>query len=511
MRTGAGIALTALCAAAIALPAAMTINADVAWYTQAVRQWAEGAVLYADIGDTNLPAIYLLHRLAFEIATLAGFPGGQGQGDYYALLALFGLLLLGVVLLARRLLRDVPELTLDAKAAVVFGFPVVAALSGLGNFAEREHWMLAALLPHALCLYRLQIGVPAPRRLAIAAALLAGLFALLKPHFLLPYLLLELYLAVRRRDARLPFRPENLIAAALYIGLLGLQALAFPAYFTEVLPLVREAYGAYAFGWFLGFGRVDVWLPCALSLIFLILVPRLLPRPAAELARLLFVAALAFALNYLLQQKGWYYQFVPALAYCVLGGGLIAVCLLRARRHLLAAGLAALLPALLLYVTAQNLANYWNYRGEVVALEELLRSQEERSLLHLSTAMAPAIQSAVLSHAEWVYDQPQLWMLPAFYQARFHGGTAPAPRPPDQQPPSEAAFFQGVIAAFIEGRPQVVSVVSSSRPPALWQRDFDFLSYFQQDPAFAARWRDYEVAARSETHTFYVRRDKDSN
>ncbi|MEX0921646.1 MAG: hypothetical protein WD489_05665 [Rhodovibrionaceae bacterium] len=506
MKAGAGIALTALCAAVAALPAAMTINSDVAWYMQAVRQWAGGDRLYIDIGDPNLPAIYLLQRMAFEIAALFG-EAGQGQGDYFALLGLYALLLLAVSLFARRLLRDLPELERSAKTALVFGFPLIAGLAGLGNFAEREHWMLAALLPHALCVYRLQLGSPAPRSLSLTAALLAAVFALLKPHFLLPYLLLELYLALRLRRLWLPLRRENLIAAAVYLLALGLQALAFPAYFTEILPLVRESYGAYAFGWFLGFGRIDVWLPCALSLAFLILAPRLLPRAAAELAQILLVLALAFALLYLLQQKGWYYQFIPALAYSTLGCCLIAVCLLRARRHLLAAGGALLLPLLLLYVSAHSLTNYWNYRAEVIALARLLEGQEDRSLLHLSTAMTPAIQAAVLSHARWTYSQPQLWRLPAFYQTRFNDGIAPPPRPLDAQSPSEAAFFRDVIAAFTDSPPRVVSIAASESPPALWERDFDFLAYFLQDPDFAAIWQDYEAVETSAGHRFYLRRE----
>lgn len=502
---GAGIALTVLCAAGAALPAAMTINADVAWYTQAVRQWAGGAELYIDIGDPNLPGIYLLHRLAFEIASLGG-DLTQGQGDYHALLGLFALLLLSVTLFAQRLLRGVPELPQAAKATLVFGFPVVAVLAGLANFAEREHWMLLAILPHALCLYRLQIGCPAPRGLAVAAAILAAVFALLKPHFLLPYLLLEGYVALRRRSLWLPLRRENLIAAAVYLLALGLQALAFPAYFTEILPLVRETYGAYAFGWFLGFGRIDVWLPCALSLVFLVSAPRLLPRPTAELARILLFLALAFALNYLLQQKGWYYQFVPALAYSVLGGALIAAGLLEARRHMAAAGAALLLPLLLLYVSAHRLADYWSYRSEVLVLAELLEEQDDRSLLHLSTAMAPAIQAAVLSHARWTYSQPQLWRLPVFYQARFNGGAAPPPRPPGAQSSSEATFFQDVVTAFTADPPRVVSVVASDSPPALWERDFDVLAYFLQDPKFAALWQDYEAVRTTARHTYYLRR-----
>lgn len=515
----AAIVVTGLCAAGAALGAWLPLNGDVAWYVQAVRQWAGGDRLYVEIGDPNLPGIYLLHRLAYELASLAG-PLGEGQRDVILFFALFGLLLLAVTLFAGRLLARVEGLPAAARWTLVLAFPVISSISAIGNFGEREHWFLVAFLPQVLCLYRLQIGQPAGRGAAAAAALLAAAFALLKPHFLIPYLLLELYVALRLRRPLAPLRAENLIAATAYLLAMAALALAFPSYLSEVLPWVRATYGAYSGGWGLGFGRADVYLPCLLAVALLAAAAAARQRPAAELTRILFVAALAFALLYLLQRRGWYYQFLPALAYSVLGGSLLfAVLFSRFRKRMpasgegLAAGLAAaagLLPALLLYLAAVDFSLYHKPRPATVQLTALLRGQQERSLLHLSTAMSPAIQAAVASHTTWVYSQPQLWRLPVHYQRRFNDGAAPPPRPPEEQSASEAAVFREVVASFVEERPKVVTVVASESPPALWGQEFDFLAYFGQDPGFAAAWQDYEPWGDIPGHKVFLRREGSS-
>jgi hypothetical protein len=521
MKAAGGMALTALCAAGFLLVAQLPMNADVAWYIQATRQWAAGQALYLEIGDVNLPSVYLLNRLAYEIATFFG-PLGQGQGEYLALLALFFLLVLGVSAFADRLLRDLPDLSPIVRRTLVFGLPAIATLAALGDFLERDHWMLPALLPHALCLYRLQLGKPAPLRLSTAAAVLAAVAALLKPYFLIPYLLLEAYLALRRRDLYLPLRPENFISGGVYLAGMGAMVLAFPAYFTEVLPLAQDAYRAYAYHWFVGFARSDVFLPCGLSLLLLLLAGRAAPKAAAELARMVFALALAFAASYLAQKKGWYYQFVPALACAVLGGAVLltaALCeelLPRLRRGpaallsgrgllaALAAGLAFLLPLHLAYLTQLDLRTRGTYSADVVTLAEILSEAPDAGYLNLSTAINPAFPAATLAHAHWVYGQSTLWALPVHYQPRYTGGKTVPPRPPAKQSRDERAFFDGVVEAFTTGRPRVVTVYRGVAP--LMRRDFDFLAYFLQDPAFAEAWEDYAPAGRIAQHEVYIRK-----
>lgn len=526
MKLGTVLALTALCAVGVSLAGVLPLNPDVAWYVQATRQWAAGQQLYVEIGDINLPSVYLLHRLAYEIAALGGRLQG-GQGDYHALLGLFGLLLLAATLLARHILHPVQSLPAAARATLVFAFPVVAVLAALGNFLQREHWILVALLPHALCLYRLQQGAPPSRGLAMTAAVLAAAIALLKPHFLLPYLLLEAYVALRRRSPRLPFRTENLIAAAIYLAGAGGMALFYPSYFAEILPRAQDAYPAYSHGWFVILARSDVYIPCGLALLLLALAGRLTSRPTAELARLLLILALAFAASYLVQQKGWYYQFVPALAYSVLGSAVLLAAVLseqllpRLRRGLaapftksglafgFAAGLAALLPLHLAYLTQLELRGGWTYGEDVRALVGLLEEDPDGGYLNLSPAIHPAFPAATLAHARWVYDQPSLWELPRHYRPRFNDGKIVPPRPPAKQSAKEHAFFRGVVEAFVTQRPLVVSIVDPEAPPQLWERDFDFLAYFLQDPGFAAAWEDYEPWGRIPNHRVYLRKGGD--
>ena len=272
-----------------------------------------------------------------------------------------------------------------------------------------------------------------------------------------------------------------------------------------------------------GLCRHQQQLILLLALLLLLAAGQAASKPAAELARTLFALALAFAVGFLVQQKGWYYQFVPALGAAVLGGTVLCTALLadnllpRLRRGLgavverrgliagVVAGLAFLLPLHLAYLTQLDLRTQSSYDNRVTTLAGLLAEAPEAGYLNLSPELAPAFPAATLAHARWVYEQPQLWGLPVYYQPRFNGGAVVSPRHPSQQSDRERAFYEGVVEAFLRERPRVVTV-RVGEPLPLLRQPFDLLGYFLQDPGFADAWRDYGLWGEIEGHEVYLRK-----
>ena len=141
----------------------------------------------------------------------------------------------------------------------------------------------------------------------------------IKPHFALAIACAVAVCALHRRSWRLLFVLENWIAAAIAVAY-GISVVVFyPAFLTDVMPLVA-----------------DVYLPVRLSLVQSLLDTAVVLWAAAVLMILLLrrgtgfhpvfavmlTASAGFAAAYVVQGKGWPYQSYPMLALALIALGL---------------------------------------------------------------------------------------------------------------------------------------------------------------------------------------------
>lgn len=148
----------------------------------------------------------------------------------------------------------------------------------------------------------------------------------MKPHFALVPIALELWLASKLRRSWQPFRPE-VIALLLVATLYAAAILLFtPDYLRVTVPLARLAYGAFSPP-FSSLIIYQFWTPAwLLAAVALLSARRIVPTDAQAS----IVAALALALVYFAQGKGFLYHALPVTAmlgwslWCVLvrGNGL---------------------------------------------------------------------------------------------------------------------------------------------------------------------------------------------
>jgi hypothetical protein len=241
-------------------------------------------------------------------------------------------LALSAAIMARAGLEDQIERFLIMGAIVTMLLPRF-------DFSEREHIAFLLMLP-VLVLAGARGGVGRiPFWLVATAGVAAGVASAIKPHLILAMLVPAVWLVVRARSVKPAFAPENLIAASVFGGFLGLVIIAYPAYFATIVPMEMDTY-------------IHVRQPPA-TLLFdplfvtaaaLIWLTYLLRRrdSTARMTIVFLLSALGFALAYIEQGKGWRYQFLPCLSLVVLAFGLEVVPqlpgLLRARRPLAALG-----------------------------------------------------------------------------------------------------------------------------------------------------------------------------
>jgi len=467
---------------------------DVAYYTTAAIELARGARLYHEIGDVNAPPIYWLHGLAHRLAGASGLPDAAAP-------ALLLLLFAAAVLLWCAALAP-------AAGAPPWSLPLLAAALGfpaLSSFAEREHWFLVALLPYLFTLAAVARGTAVPGRASLAAAALAGAFALLKPpYFLLPILAAELWLALRcRRLASLWRREVWAAAGAFLLGVL-LIVLLHPAYVERVLPQAFAYYASLAQPLGEMLGQRGVWLPLALLLAGAALA---FARPGGSaLAGAAAASALGFALAFFLQAKGFPYQWLPVLVL----GSLVAPLLVAAlpwRRALLAA------PLLLLslwtgYIAWQQVRGRESAWPESRALQDFFQrsaATAERPLgvFALAPELYPLFPAVTLAGASWRNTESHLWQLDGLYRR------TPAPaggfRQPAEQSAEERALRLALVGRFLLTAPDIVAVYRGSGRPTIGGSDFSYLDYYLSDPAFAEAWRAYRLRQRIGDYDLYGR------
>ena len=468
---------------------------DVAFYTTVARELAAGATLYGEIGDVNPPAIYWLHGALLAIGSATGLE------DRAALVLAFGVTAAGVLLWSARLLRPVaPRLALLLP-------PLLAAavtFAALGVFGEREHWAVLLLLPHLAATAALAAapdpgGAPS-RRAALAAALLAGLACLLKPPYLLLTLLLpELWLAWRRRRLGSLWRGPALAAAAAFAAGAALLLLAHPAYLARVLPEALEYYAALGRPLAELLAPRGIWLPLALLAWALALAGR--GVMAGSVAAPFLWAAVGAALAFLLQGKGFAYQWLPVLVFA-LAGALALLTEARGRARLLALPLL-LLPAWIGYLGWQQVRGGETAWPEARALAAVLRPGER--VFALNPELFPLFPAVTLAGASWLSPESHLWQLDGLYRRQPAPGEPGGFRPPARQDLAEAAQRRRLVERFLQSAPDLVAVYVGQGRPTIGGSAFAYLDYLLADPDFAAGWRGYRLAQRIGDYDLYRR------
>jgi hypothetical protein len=466
------------------------MNGDASWYVYVAGRLLEGDRLYVDLIDTNPPLILWLNMgivgaaRAIGVAPLAAFRAG--------VFALIGVSLA----LSWRTSRGVPEVLRQASLAT-FGYMLFV---GVGPaFGQREHLMMALVLPYAYAASAEARGERTPRRLAVVTGLMAGLGFALKPFFVPAALAVELILAARR-GPRVWIRPQALAMGVVGI-VYGVLLLILTPQYLDVARRFAPLYPAHnpmgstlvANSWRLlvVVGSTGLaWGVCR--------------RCARGWAEVFLLLDLWLTVAVYLTGKGWDYHWFPsmALSWAMVLGALAMIISgwEGSRRRLvvaLGAGLALIAPALALLETASRLPD--RETGRVVRS----RTNPGDAVFVLSPWLHKAFPMVMDSGVTWGHRYPMLLSIAAFYPeesweaGRYHAlGAMSEP---------ERRFLGEVSADFLRSRPALLLV--DDDPPTPLHRGFRYLDYFALDPAFTQALGEYEYFKRTPSFVVYRRRD----
>jgi hypothetical protein len=360
----------------IAVLAQRPPSGDVAWQLWIGRELSNGASLYRDVIEINPPLWFWLGVPIVRIAALLHLSGT-------AMLVIWLGICAGVSLAFVRKLSPTEWPFLGTVLALVF---FVAGISATG---QREQFTLITVTPYIFLCARRVCGKSVELPLALAIGAWAALGLCLKPYFVMLPLLMEAWLA-RREGLRL--RPELVAIAAIAIAYAATVAIIYPEYWSTVLPLVRQNYGAYEIPLTSLILSAPVLISLYGSLALLFMTPR------SDESKALAVAGLAFLLCYLIQAKGWRYQGFPAIG-CFVTVSALAI------RQLPSAALGAL--ALFYTLATTNSQESHVYAPTMAATRDLKAGS---SILVLSAYADPAWPMVEIRQFRWSSPYMFLWM-----------------------------------------------------------------------------------------------------
>jgi hypothetical protein len=362
-------------------------------------------------------------------------------------------------------------------------------LPALRDFGQREHVMVMLIMPW---LIGELITTPTSKRGQILSAAVAALGICLKPHFVVFPLAVTLLSLGRQRSLRPVFSIANMTMLTVGLAYVSFVVLFHPAYFTKIVPIAREVYGAYGTTFGVVFSRVELEILLLLPAVFLVIKCHYRTE-----ACLFAVVALAGLASYFLQGTGFGYHAIPFRAFVIL-----ACCFVVLKNPLFTPGaIFALIAAALLMSNSIARGFYKN-----TAVQQIAHVAKELgtvdSLFVMTSHVSAGPSAAIASGSRWTSRYPANWLIPGALN-----------RLDNTNCESETETCARLQAIAASNRADNISDIASSRPDLLvFDRrsgyfdtpHFSWETFMNEDPAWADVFNEYTKLGESHRFSYYV-------
>jgi hypothetical protein len=472
------------------------VRPDIAFLLYAAERVIDGARLYVDVVEINPPLIIALNIPAVLLARLLGV----SEILVYRLgftVTLCGELALAWRCLGRALAGESERIRYPLLVLLAFIlFPLSAQ-----DFGQREHLMLALVLPWLLSAAGRMEGREPGRWEAGLLGALAGMGFALKPHFLPLWPAVEIVVHRATRSRYRLLTSENIAIATVLLVYGIVVLLATPAYLHLVVTL-GPLYGSFLRDSFL---HLLVTGPGA-SLIWLAILSWAALHGRAGHPRVWTAVAVGVAACFLgaaLQQKGLRYHFYPAFALAVFLLGLVSgdvrMPLASVVQRIYRIVALSLVVTSMLVVAVENVGQALHRtpspdEAGVWRLVEKVRAGARGESIfvfsyHIGSAFPLVNYAGVRSASRF----PQLWILAAAYRDELAASSPLHFRGPRTMTAAERYLNQAVFEDLRDQKPAMLLVLRNARDvPENGYRRLDYLAYFGRDPRIAAILERYQ-------------------
>lgn len=486
----------------------LPLHPDTGWVFYVVNGLLDGKILYADILDTNPPLVYYLTLPSVWLARTIKWPAMVCFYSY-----IFFVMALAMGLCHRILKNNVGTFPLPVRQTLLLVLLFLFTIEIRLFFGKHEHVMLMLVIPYIFAAAGQAVGKPLHWPSGFLVGILAGIGFMTKPFYLLPWLMIELYLFFVHKQRQRWRSPENagiFLAVLLYGLYLGLDGR-----FLRYIPTLLEAYTNIKRP-FIGVLFRHLYIGVAAIIAVQIVKPQ---TPADRVLRqILLIVTVGFFAAGLYQQKNWYNHFYPAKAGAVL---LITFVILRAAAKKPLAwqqGIALALTFLLFFQAvppvvaganrlsttlqtdlvsgpnpfkAVGLFHTLSFKPDFAEIVGLVEQHTEAQdyIVQFGSTPYPAFPLVNYTHTRWSLPFTDLWPLTGLYRGRQSFRTIP------EMDETEKYLMEAAVSEMVAHPPKLVLVLDRT--------NFDYIGYFSQDPRFAELWSNYVLL--TQLTVFHIR------
>ncbi|MEK6730785.1 MAG: hypothetical protein AABY34_01185 [Pseudomonadota bacterium] len=486
-------------------------NADAIWLLQATQQLLQGKHYYTDFIETNPPMILYLYMPAQFMAKIFSMDVYTAFRLY--LYGLIALSLFGCSMILKQIIPKTDTLT-HGLFMVMLAF-VLMTLSAY-SFSEREQFAVIFTLPYFLWVaLRLTHNTPT-RSASFIVGLFAGLGFALKPYFLPPLILTELYFILKQKNLLSWMRIETLTIGGVFIVYLISIFIFTPEYLYKILPLVNHFYlNAQPFPASEMLGNM-LFVFCAAAIIFyLFLWPQLHYR---ALATTLWLALIGYLIAYLIASRAWFYHLLPALSFATLLFTLFLSesfsTLLRTHRHqkkiyrkqiilIVCSVFFITFMPLLRTVVFQSFASLKRLSPNIQNAQRIVHFYNDGKPIYVFTdSLLTHAYFTSYAHAESASRFPALF----FMAGVLHQS---------EKTQTKTIALQQEMIDFIvndlqKNKPTLI-VIDKNRTDSLSHYpDFSYIQFFSQDARFRTLWQHYQYRTTIGAFQVFTRRKNDA-
>jgi hypothetical protein len=460
---------------------------DIAWLLYVARRWMAGRELYVDVVEVNPPLIVWISAVPLEIARWLGV------NPQYVAMPGFIAVVLGCAWWTASLLRSFGGLFSDRLPVFAAIGTVLLVVPG-SDLGQREHLLVAAVLPYLVLFAGSLNGIRPRTRSAILAGVLAGLGCALKPRYAGVFVVLE---CVALSYGLRPWRAKPIAAAVTMTAYAAVVAVFCPAYIRRAVPLALALYGATDVP-FLALLRDSSVLMIGELLAILLLWMRRRALDERSLILTLIVFAVTSTAICFVDGKDWFYHRLPATVATVLALLCWGVSSFVHRRSAIGGvrlpiAVAGLAMAIFVVASFQRLESEVAQAVQpedttVARLEQLIRKEHARTYIAFSEWIALGFPVVNNTGVAWASRFDSMWALKGeLWRARFDPATS-----------REWPIARWVAHDFITGCPDLAVVDT--------REGVNYIGVLSEsDPAFARAWSRYRQIAAFDGLTIYRR------
>lgn len=482
------------------------LNQDVGLMISLAERYLDGDRLYVDIFEINPPLFVYVAIPIIAIAKAFSIPTIDSW-----LIFCFLLICISVCLCWFILSRLSSLSGLDSKRVVII-YILLAFLHMVGGeFGQREHIMLILFLPYVLLTTVRASGRSAGLTLCLTVGALGGLGIAYKPFFVLPWMGLEGYLWLVRRQGGFWRRPESLTLFCMQITYAAVVLACMPEY----LAFIKHVAGCY--GLLNASMYTQLWqMRFAYPVTLLALLMFFLTRPSpedSESRRILMIATLCFIGVAFVQRKGFGYHFYPAagtglvlLVIVILGkakdidwGPILRPRILSLELLL---GSIALFASIFYMVEAQRSSARFNQSEIGRAIEYLKAHGQNKSAVIVTDDLHPFWPLVNYNNIRVKGRFYNSFVFNACSKAQADGANCTT-LPREERDNLEKWENAVWIDDFLKYHPQLVLVKGEDEA----HRGIDILKHYLSDPRLKKVWSNYALVARYDYIYIYALRD----